>query len=241
MLFYSLSVFSITMFGLSLAKELSTTTCKRNLADYSVCLKHSLEEVWPLFLTGIPEFEFPSLDPLLYEHGNAAFNSGEINANIFLLNTSGFGLSKAQFFDVRTHFLNDVFRLEIDGFVPELVLKGSVKLNGTLSVFRVASEGFFNVTAYDVRGTWNIIGHVVNDTWNVEHFRTLPLIKKFKVHFDTVKGNKEINDLVTAFVNEFWPSLIRVMLPPMSQAWDPWLTGIINKFFSKVSFSKLFP
>ena len=51
------------------------------------------------------------------------------------------GLAKVQVNDIRTHFLDDVFRLEIDALVPKLILKGVVKMNGTLGIFRIASEG----------------------------------------------------------------------------------------------------
>jgi len=31
----------------------AVTTCKRDLANYSACLKSALEEAWPRFLPGI--------------------------------------------------------------------------------------------------------------------------------------------------------------------------------------------
>lgn len=49
------------------------------------------------------------------------------------------------------------------------------------------------------------------------------------------------DDIVVIFVNEFWPVLYRVMLPIISDVWDPWMTSISNKIFSKVLFSEVFP
>jgi len=94
-------------------------------------------------LIGLPEFDFPSLDPLFYKYGKAIFNSSDIvHAEVSLSNVTARGLLKTYFNDVRAHFLDDVFRLEIDAYVPKLFLKGFVKMNGILgTTFRIADEG----------------------------------------------------------------------------------------------------
>ncbi|XP_011161485.1 uncharacterized protein LOC105196996 [Solenopsis invicta] len=243
MLLYTLIVFSAAVLGLSSANKhtLSITSCKRDSDDYSACLKRAFQEAWPRFVTGIPEFDFPSLDPLYYKYGKAVYNSGLIHADVIVSNVTVSGLSKNHIFDIRTHFLNDTFSLEIDGAVPKMFLQGTVNIDGTLGdIFRVVGKGPFNLTIEDAKGTWELTGHVVNDTWIVEHFRTLPSVKKLQLYFDFFPNNKEFNDLIVTFANEYWPSLFRVMLPISSIVWDPWLTGIANKLFSKVSFSEVF-
>ncbi|XP_018055948.1 PREDICTED: uncharacterized protein LOC108692278 isoform X1 [Atta colombica] len=242
MFFYLFNVFSIILFGLASGElPFPATICKRDSVDYSACLKQAFEEAFPRFVKGLTEFDLPSLDPLVYEFGKVVFNSGDIHAEVALMNTIIIGMAKVQVNDIRSHFLDDIFRLEIDALVPKLILKGAVKMNGTLSIFRIANEGPFNLTANDVSGTWNMTGHVVNDTWIVEHIRVLPSVRKLKLYFDLFQDSKEINNAVVNFANEFWPPLYRVMLPITSEAWDPWLTGIANKLFSKFSFSKVFP
>ncbi|XP_071560686.1 circadian clock-controlled protein daywake-like [Temnothorax nylanderi] len=244
MLFYVLSVLSIAVFGLSsdTGFKLPVTTCKRNSDDYSACLRRVLEKAWPQFVAGLPEFDFPPLDPLFYKYGKIMFNSNDIHAEVIISNLSGIGLSKTRFSDVRMHFLDDIFGLEIDAHVPRIFLEAAVKINGILNVFRIVNEGNLSVTADDMRGTCNLTGHVVNDTWIVEHFRIAPSIGKFKVYFDNLfEYNKELNNLVITFVNEYWPVIYREVLPFLSDVADPWLVEFTNKFFLKVSFSKIFP
>ncbi|XP_077277046.1 uncharacterized protein LOC143905477 [Temnothorax americanus] len=241
---YALSIFSIAIFRLSLAaeSELPVTTCKRNLVDYSACLKHALEEAWPRFVKGLPEFDFPSLDPLFFKYGRIALNTNEIRGEIIVSNATGIGLVNTRFFDVRTHYVNNVFRLEIDAQIPSIFLKGSLKINGTLNAFRLAGEGPFNVTVDDLRGTWGFIGNVVNDTWIIEHFRFAPSLKNLKIYGDNLfEGNKELNNLILIFVNEYWPAIYRPLLPVISNFLDTSLVEFPNKIFSKVFFSKVFP
>ncbi|KAL0099263.1 hypothetical protein PUN28_020084 [Cardiocondyla obscurior] len=146
------SVF-VVIFGLFITGEskLPITSCKRDSDNYSACLKRYLEETWPQLIKGYPEINFPSLDPLYYKYGIIVFNSGEINAEVILSDTTATGLSRANFYDVRTHFLDNNFRLEIDVLVPQIIIEGEVKLNGTLGgIFRIADKGtviiilFFN-------------------------------------------------------------------------------------------------
>lgn len=92
-------------------------------------------------MVGLPEFDFPPLDPISYKYGKLVLNSSEIHAEAILSNLTAIGLSKARFNDVRSHFMDDVFRLEIDAQVPRILIEGDVKMNGILVGFRIASEG----------------------------------------------------------------------------------------------------
>lgn len=94
-------------------------------------------------MIGLPEFDFPPLDPLFYEYGKAVLNSSEIlRAELIMSNITAIGLSKSRIFNARTQFLShDVFRLEIEVQIPELFLKGAAKINGSLNVFRLVNTG----------------------------------------------------------------------------------------------------
>lgn len=244
MLFYTLSAFCVAACGLFATGEptLPVTICQRNSVDYHDCLKRAIIEAWPRFIAGLPEFDFPPLDPIFYAHDKVVYNQGEIRGELIMTNITDIGLAEARFFDVRTHFHNDAFRLEIDAAIPKLYIEGGVFLNGSVSVFRVTGKGHFNISVEDVRATWDISGPVINDTWTIDHFRVAPSIGTFKIYFDNlVEQSQEINDVVVNFVNEFWPALYRVMLPLTAEVWDPWLCKFPNKIFSKIPFSKIFP
>ncbi|XP_012532848.1 uncharacterized protein LOC105834719 isoform X1 [Monomorium pharaonis] len=244
MIFYVLNAFSVAVFALSVTGEstLPVTICKRNAADHSTCLKNAIKEALPRLIPGLPEFDFPSLDPLHYEYGKAILNSGDLRGEIIMSNVTATGIAKVHIFDVRTNLNDGVFRLEIDTQIPKLFFDGNIKLNGTVSVFRAQGKGYFNVTGADVRTTWDMIGPVVNDTWIIEHFYATPLFTKFKMYSNFLSDqSKEFNDLILTFINEFWPAIHRATLPIATGIWDPWLTNFPNKLFSKVPFSKIFP
>lgn len=251
MLIHVLSILSIAIYGLSSAgPQLPVTTCKRDLVDNSACLKRALKKAWPQFIAGLPEFDFPSLDPFAFKYGKFTHdvirgdhhNEDVIRGDIILSNVTALGLSKTRFTDVRTHFLDGIFRLEVDTTVPNIFLSGAVETNAMLNVFRLDTKGSFNLTAEDLIGTWSFTGPVINDTWSVEHFLYSPSIGKVKVGYDSLlEESKEFYNLVVSFINEYWPLIYRVILPSLYETWDPWVVNIANKFFSKVSFSVIFP
>ncbi|XP_050463231.1 uncharacterized protein LOC126857635 isoform X1 [Cataglyphis hispanica] len=216
--------------------------CKQNSSNYSACLKNALEELWPQLVEGLPEINFPPLDPFFYDYSKAVFNRGQIYGEINVFNITITGIRKTHFLVIRPYIYDDKYRFEIDVEVPRLVIDGDCNAIGSLGGIRMGGKGHFNLTLEDIRGTWDLTGHVVNDTWTVEHFRFLPTVRNMKIYLNNLfDNNKELNDLAMFFVNEYWPTLYRAMLPITSKNWDSWLTGLSNRLFSKVSFSKLFP
>ncbi|XP_067214452.1 uncharacterized protein [Linepithema humile] len=232
-MFYALCIFIVVVFGLSAAKEVPLppiTICKQNSVNYSDCLKVAIQKAWPQFVKGLPEFDFPPLDPFTFEFGNVVFDRDAIHGVVNISNFIGEGLSKTRFLAVRPYFDDEVFRLEVDLQTPKLTGSSEISV-----------EGPYNITVEDLQATWIMKGHVANDTWTVENFYVGPSVKKFTLHFDIFKDNKEFNDLVVNFANEHWPSLYRIILPTAVEVWNPWLCDLANSFFSKVSFTKIFP
>ncbi|XP_011699131.1 PREDICTED: uncharacterized protein LOC105456635 [Wasmannia auropunctata] len=190
----------------------------------------------------LPEFDFPSLDPLVYKYGKVLLNSDEIRGELIISNVTCIGISKAHFSDVRTHFLDDIFHLEIDVQIPKVFIKGATKINASLNIFKLVTEGYFNLTVENVRTIWDLKGHVVNNIWIIEHFLIAPSLGNFKVHYNcSIEEEREFYNIVIGFINEYWPPIYRAVLPFLSNVWEPFLIDIANKFFSKVSFSNVFP
>ncbi|EZA55200.1 hypothetical protein X777_05270, partial [Ooceraea biroi] len=114
----------------------AVTTCHQDSPDFSVCLKRGLQEAWSRLAQGFPEFDFPSLDPLIY-HYRASFESNSLNADITVSNSTAVGLAKTRILDVRSHFFGDRFRIELDLDIPKLYLEGIMAVKGNLGPFRM--------------------------------------------------------------------------------------------------------
>ncbi|XP_012215633.1 protein takeout-like [Linepithema humile] len=242
---YAICAFIVVVFAFSAAEQVPLppiTICKRNSDNYSDCLKAAIKEAWPQFVKGLPEFDFPSLDPITFEFGNAVFDNGPIHGVVNVSNFIIEGFAKTRFLGVRSHFDDKIFQLDIDIQIPQIAGSGEVNAVGILGGFRMGGNGLVNVTLEDLHGTWIMKGHVANDTWTVEDYYAAPSPKNMKVYFENLfNGNKELNDLAMVFVNEYWPLLYRIIIPIGADTWNPWLCDLVNRFFSKVSFKEIFP
>ncbi|XP_072763889.1 protein takeout [Anoplolepis gracilipes] len=244
MSFHALGLYFATVFVLVAAQdlELPVQTCKRDAADYTSCLRLAMQEAWPTFVAGVPKLELPPLDPYFLEHQHTVYETGDLRADITVKNVNIYGLAKCHFLAVRPHHSDDFFKLEVDLELPKMLIEGNFKANGAYGALQIGGEGTFNISLEDIKDTWNIQGPVANDRWTLEHFILTPEIGKIQVWFsDMFNGNEQLNAVALQFVNEYWPSLYREMLPFLSKNLDEYLTELGNRVLSKVSFSKTFP
>lgn len=217
-------------------------TCKKDADDFSSCLRLAIQESWPVFVAGLPEFEMPQLDPYFVASHIANYDSGQLRGTLSATNTKTHGFADARFLSVKPEFENDVFHLIIDCEVPKILIEGEYKAAGQLGSFPIGGTGIFNISVTDVKANWDMTGHVVNDRWVVEHFRLTPEVGQMKLWFsDLFNGNAEMNAAAMYFANEYWPLIYRGMLPTLRESWDGLLTDLVNHFFSKLPFSTLFP
>ncbi|XP_024869462.1 circadian clock-controlled protein-like [Temnothorax curvispinosus] len=244
MSFCSLALFCATAFVLAAAQdfELPVQTCKHDADDYSSCLRLAVQEAWPNFIPGIPKLDLPVLDPYFTEEQRTVYEANDLRADITVTNVNTYGLAKAQFLAVRPHYSDNFFKLEIDVDLPKVLMEGNYKADGSIGTFQIGGEGFFNISMEDIKATWTLEGPVANDRWTLDHFYLNPEIGKMQIWFsDMFNGNEELNNAAMRFVNEYWPTLYRTMLPFLTKTWDERLTEASNRIFSKISFSKTFP
>ncbi|XP_017755795.1 PREDICTED: circadian clock-controlled protein-like [Eufriesea mexicana] len=217
-------------------------TCNRDSDDFSSCLRLAIQEAWPTFVKGLPDFDMPPLDPYYTDSHSIEHESGQLRGKIIATDVRTYGLAKARFLSVKPEMADDFFRLEIDVDISKILIDGDYKAEGSLGAFKIGGKGFFNVSLEDVRCTWDISGHVADDRWVVEHFKMVPTVGNMRIWFsDLFNGNEDLNHAALVFINEYWPLVYRGMLPKMMNTWDEYLTEFTNRFFSKIPFSTVFP
>ncbi|XP_076287954.1 protein takeout [Lasioglossum baleicum] len=217
-------------------------TCKKDADDFSSCLRLAMQESWPVFMAGLPDFEIPILDPYFVETHVTSYDSGQLRGTLSASNCKTYGFAKARFLSVKPEYENDVLRLEMEVDVPKILIEGEYKADGSLGSYQLGGSGVFNISIGDVKVNWDITGRVVDDRWVVEHFRVTPEIGSLRLWFsDLFNGDEGMNRAAMYFANEYWPLIYRGMLPKLRDSWDTLLTEMVNHFFSKVPFSTLFP
>lgn len=99
-------------------------------------------------MTGLPEINFPPLDPLFYDYSKAVFNRGQIYGEINVFNITITGIRKTHFLAIRPYIHDDKYRLEIDVEVPRLVIDGDSNATGSLGEIRMGGKGKKIISKY---------------------------------------------------------------------------------------------
>lgn len=92
-------------------------------------------------MTGLPEFDFPILEPLKYGNQTEAFDAGEIHGKITVTDTLFYGLKDMQVKKIKAHFLDNAFRLQLENFFPHVYVEGFSYTEGRLANFKMGGKG----------------------------------------------------------------------------------------------------
>jgi hypothetical protein len=89
----------------------------------------------------LPEFNFPSLEPLFYDIHHAKYNNADIHADVAVTDIITIGLENTTFVSTKTHFADNVFRLENNFNILMLLNKGRIKIVGSVGPLMINNTG----------------------------------------------------------------------------------------------------
>jgi len=93
------------------------------------------------FSQGIPELDLPTLDPFYTKRQRTVYDTGEMHADITVMDVNTYGLAKTRFLAVRPQYSEDFFKIEIDADIPKMLMEGSFKAEGSMGGFQLGGEG----------------------------------------------------------------------------------------------------
>lgn len=83
----------------------------------------------------------PPLDPYFLEYQNTVYETGELRADVTVIDVNIYGLAKIDFLAVRPYHFDDSFKLEIDVELPKMLIEGNFKANGAYGALTFGGEG----------------------------------------------------------------------------------------------------
>lgn len=110
------------------------------------CIRKGVQFVVGKLKTGIPEINFPVMDPLELEKVNFQFSNNLLQGKIGLRSLFIEGLSAIQVQDVDYQNKNNALRLVAKGTLPQLHLHGNHRANVDAGNSKITSKGDFDLT-----------------------------------------------------------------------------------------------
>lgn len=219
--------------------------CNRDDPELGQCIKDSIQQLLPELREGIPSIGFPAIDPYTQESSYFEYRNQQITGSLHIKNSKTYGMSQAQIRDVRAGADDDSFRMDVDVRFPKLIVEGKFKGEGRFNNIKAVSKGYFNITFTEVTTTWKMSGRTTERNGEqyllVEKFDMSPEVGDMKIFATGLFADPGLNQFALDFVNQYWPSLYKEMLPETRKSWEPMMLDVVNKMFNRVPYRRLLP
>lgn len=221
-----------------------TITCQIDSPDRDECIKEAIQDMLPKLTNGLGALRIPPIDPYLVESQTMTVRRGEsFTATGTVRKAHIYGASKAKILDVKTKITKDHISTMMKAYVPASTVEGYYRGEGRFNGLKVKSKGYFNVTATDI----NLVSKTEGDIITVDgkeyvkltRFDVSPQFGDLKVFATGLFPDPELNRVALEFVNQYWPFLVREMLPQAKLSIEPIIIEEANKFLLHVPLRKM--
>ncbi|KAK5646927.1 hypothetical protein RI129_005391 [Pyrocoelia pectoralis] len=120
--------------------------CKKTEPDMSKCMVDSTDNLMPYLVRGIPELNYPPVDPLHCRNVSVTIGESSIKIEAHLANGVITGLKDMKMLDCHPNFDTGVIETKV--IIPKMNLKADYNLKGKILLFDIDGEGIteFNST-----------------------------------------------------------------------------------------------
>uniref|UniRef100_A0A1Y1MN43 Uncharacterized protein n=1 Tax=Photinus pyralis TaxID=7054 RepID=A0A1Y1MN43_PHOPY len=175
--------------------------CKKSDPDVSKCMVNSFDALFPYMIKGIPELNYPPIDPLHCRNLSLTLGQASVQIHADLANGVLTGLGKARAEYSHLNFSTATFITKV--VIPEVKLKGLYRFKGKILLFEIDGDGAGEFNATDLSVVFTQFGEYYNK--NGARY-----IRFKKTHFTTEMGHMSLyladlfknNELLTQSVNQ---------------------------------------
>lgn len=217
--------------------------CKRKDPQIEECIKNSVENLRPQLMTGVPEYNIPSLEPLLLKELVAAENSNGLR--ITAKEVKAYGASNFLIQKIRVDL--DTLRFALDILLPHLYIDGMYEIDGRVLLLPIRGNGAMTGNMTDSTGSVKIQADFFKDEFGDRHV----VLKEFRMRISIRKGSLNLQNLfggdptlgavVNNAINSNFDSFIKELQPLIEKALSAAFQDFGNNIVRPFTFDQLFP
>ncbi|XP_032681368.1 protein takeout [Odontomachus brunneus] len=218
--------------------------CKMNVESrkFHQCVAQSIMKLAPYLKTGVPEYNIPSLEPLILKRLIfAPSNALRLQAkDILVYDASNFNISKLKI-DLDNSYIH------VDVSLPNIRIEGQYDISGKIVLLPLRGSGHFHGNVSDCTGSCRILIEKYSSSSGVEYMR----IKEFKMKItvgdgmlileNLFGGDQALGDVVNSAINNNFSLFLKEILPPLEKALSDAFQITSNHIVEHFSFAQLFP
>ncbi|ENN77412.1 uncharacterized protein LOC109537270 [Dendroctonus ponderosae] len=215
--------------------------CKRTDPNLKNCMIASVEDLRPYLITGVPEYNIPSLEPLIMTDFFADEAAG---MKIIVSNVSAWGCTD---FFVRGLEVNlDTLQFIVDVDIPKLRIEAHYHVDGKLLMVVVRGDGNMetNVTEVSARAVFQ---GKLNERGGKEYMTYNDVKLKVHVGGGSVKlenlfnGDKVLLSMINDVVNRNLDIFLKELMPVIEKALSSVFMEAGNAIVNSYPYDELFP
>lgn len=215
--------------------------CKKNDPQVENCIKRSVEELRQHLVRGIPEFNVPSLEPLIIPEIRVGESTG---IRIRARNVKAFGCSDFKINRLRVDLDHNDIEMAIT--LPKLFILGDYTVDGRVFLLPVRGAGQLSGNMTDCKGDVHLKGTVSKrDGVDYLKYDTLQVriaIGRGSLHLDNLFGGQQtLGEIVNSAINSNFKAFFNELKPSVERALSAEFLNVANQIVTSVPYEKLFP
>lgn len=215
--------------------------CHVHEPQYETCIIKSINDLKPYLKVGVPEYNIPSLEPLLLNKLSVSpTNSLKLlGTDIQVYGASNFEVTKVKV-DIDTPLIN------VQVALPNIFVEGNYEIDGKILLLPIRGSGLLKGNFSDCLGTCKIKGERYFEN-GVEKVRIVDFRMKILVNRGSVKldnlfnGEQVLADVVHSAINNNFQLFMKEISPLLETALADAFRNIADKIVQQFSYAQLFP
>ncbi|XP_015109264.1 protein takeout [Diachasma alloeum] len=215
--------------------------CKRNDPNINECIKASVEHLRPYLVKGVPEYQIPSIEPLLLKEIVAAEGGG---LKLSAKDVNAYGASDFSVTKMNADMGSLVYLLDV--FLPHLSIDGQYEIDGKVLLLPITGSGRIMGNFTDCLGAVKFTAET-ETVDGVEYFRVREFELKITVGKGTLRldnlfgGDKVIGDVVNNAINNNFDAFLKELMPVVERALGRAFRDIGQTIVNQFTYDQLFP
>ncbi|XP_043251476.1 circadian clock-controlled protein daywake [Colletes gigas] len=233
-----------TIFAAAFARDLPSFlhVCKRNDPNLSNCIKKSVENFKPYLINGLPEYNIPTLEPLLLDELEAEpGNTIKLRLkNVHVYGASNFTVS-------RLKANTDTLRFVVELNFSSLSIESDYDIDGKVILLRIKGSGPMTGNFTNCKGLVKLQAHVVKRDDGANYVEIVNFITKISVgkgHLllkNLFGGDPLLGEAINVAINSNFDDFIKELQPSLESAISSTFLKIANSILGQFTYEMLFP
>ncbi|XP_055294865.1 circadian clock-controlled protein daywake-like [Sitodiplosis mosellana] len=216
--------------------------CHENDPNLTGCMITSIETLRPKLVTGIPDLNIPSIEPM--DIGNLLVSEATQSNGLRITakNIRAFGASTFKIKSLEVVEYGQIYNAEV--FFPKLEVEGTYEVNGQVLLLPIRGTGPFKGNFTDSTGSvrMQFARKENSDLVTMKKFVIKIKVGKGKVRlFNLFNGDKALGDAVNGVLNENFDVVSKDIIPLVERALQRLLKRISSRILENFTYDQIFP